>query len=187
LSKLEKQNMVHTTDMSPRNSVQPRLHTSLEIRNAIQENDIWSIKIIESLAYYGNENDWRSVWGIADALKREISLLFDDNGSIWVDIGTPGMVRLSPPLGCQLPLRLWVHTHPWDAYWSATDQRTLATVSGILERALVLGHDHLVHTVHTQAEPVVEEDCRLSTNGLLMHWSAEEAQTYSLFKEGAIE
>ena len=176
MSDLEKQDLTPVVEPVPQESVLPRLHPSLDIMRAIQGGDLRATAILESFAYYGAEEDWQSVWLLADVLKREVSLLFDDQGLIWVDIGTVGMVRLSPPMGSRLPLRLWVHTHPWEAYWSATDKRTLATVSGILERALVLGHDHMVQTVHMDEAP---EDCRLKSSGSLMNWSAEDAVTYA--------
>ena len=164
----------------PQEPVLPRLHPTTEIKMAIERENLRDDAILQSLAYLATESDWQGVWRIADALKREVSLLFDDQGLIWVDVGDSGMVRLSPPNGSRLPLRLWVHTHPWDAYWSATDQRTLATVTGILEQALVLGHDHLVRTVHCAEMPTSSSASRLSNSGTLMHWTAESKISYRM-------
>ena len=115
------------------------------------------------------------MWNIADLLGVEISLLFDSAEQIWVDIGTPGSVRLQPPAGAILPFRLWVHTHPRDAYWSATDQRTLAIWQMLLDEALVLGNDHYKRTIKGD-----ETDLRrISLTGPLASWSDEDIIHYS--------
>ena len=86
---------------------------------------------------------------------------------------------MSPPIGCKLPLRLWIHTHPWDAYWSATDRRTLAAASRILDEALVLGHDHFIRTRKCQPSLADSIDhIRLAPTGPLMNWTDEVAVTY---------
>ena len=68
---------------------------------------------------------------------------------------------------------LWIHTHPWDAYWSSTDLSTLASYSRILDRALVLGHDHMKSTRKA------EGDCdRLGAGEPLSVWTSEEVRSY---------
>ena len=178
MSLTEKQNLLPNSNPPPRRPVLPRLHPTIEILQAIQNEDIIHDSILQSLAYYGVERNWQAVWIIADALKREVSLLFDNQGLVWVDIGNRGMVRLSPPLGSQLPLRLWVHTHPLTAYWSPTDRRTLGSVSGILEEALVLGNDHFVRTLHIDSISDNENEQRLADEGPLLHWTDEDSVTY---------
>ena len=79
-------------------------------------------------------------------MDREISALIDSDGRVYVDIGSRGEVRLAPPTGASIPFRTWIHTHPMDAYWSDTDRETLAICSGILDEAVVLGHDHYIRT-----------------------------------------
>ena len=103
-------------------------------------------RIKEMLAILGRENRWAEVWNISHALGVEISWIEDAKNEVWVDIGTAGEVTLNPPIGALLPFRLWVHTHPWNAYWSLTDRNTLAAYCGLIQEALVLGHDHSKHT-----------------------------------------
>ena len=182
MSTLEKQDSLPNDEMTPQDPVPPRLHPTQEIVNAVQSGDLRADAILQSLAYYAVEGDWQGVWILADAMKREISLLFDSQGLIWVDVGTPGMVRLSPPMGSRLPLRLWVHSHPWDAYWSGTDRRTLATVSGILEKAFVLGHDHMVRAICKEDLSTESSDRRLAVEGPLMQWTDEDAVTYETLR-----
>jgi len=178
MSLSEKQDITGSPPLLPRDPVLPRLHPTLDILHAIQKGDLLDETILQSLAFYGVEGNWSAVWIIADALKREVSLLFDNQGLVWVDIGDRGMVRLSPPMGSQLPLRLWVHSHPLTAYWSATDRRALGSVSGILQEALVLGNDHLVRSLHIDSPPCDVMDKRLATEGNLMHWTDEDSVTY---------
>jgi hypothetical protein len=185
MSGLEKQDSISSPSPLPQEAILPRLHPTEDIEEAIHSGDLRADALLQSFAYYAVEGDWLSVWNIADRLKREVSILFDAQDWVWVDIGTIGMVRLSPPLGSQLPLRLWVHTHPWNAYWSETDRRTLATVSGVLDKALVLGHDHFVRTVHEVCvnSEWTETDSRLAIDGPLMSWTDEAAMSYADMRE----
>jgi hypothetical protein len=183
MSEMEKQDLPQIYTPTPKEAVLPRLHPTGEIDKAIRAGDLRADALLQSFAYFAVEGRWLSVWNLADSLKREVSILFDAQGWVWVDIGTIGMVRLSPPIGSQIPLRLWVHTHPWNAYWSETDRRTLASVSGVLDEALVLGHDHIVRAVHIEQTPFVDKDLRLATVGPLMNWTAEAALSYSAMRE----
>jgi len=179
MSEVEKQDLPQTSTPIPKEAVLPLLHPTGEIDKAIRAGDLRADALLQTFAYFATEGHWLNVWNLADSLKREVSILFDVQGLVWVDIGTIGMVRLSPPIGSQLPLRLWVHTHPWNAYWSGTDRRTLTTVSGVLDEALVLGHNHLIRAVHKEHVPTVDTDSRLAVDGLLMQWTAEAAMPYS--------
>ena len=174
----EKQDLITDSNPLPQEPVLPRLHPTVNVWHAIQNGNLRDEAILQSLAFYGVEGNWEAVWIIADALKREVSLLFDSQDLVWVDVGNRGMVRLSPPLGSRLPLRLWVHTHPWDAYWSGTDRRTLASVSGVLEQALVLGHNHFVRANCMEFSPTDSTDRRLAMDGTLMHWTDEDTTSY---------
>tara|TARA_B100001996_G_scaffold294_1_gene322 strand:+ start:207 stop:764 length:558 start_codon:yes stop_codon:yes gene_type:complete len=183
MENFEKQNLLLHSGLIAREPVQPCLHSEEEIVSAIENENLYGEAIRESLAHYAVEEEWSSVWSLADSMKREISILFDTQGLVWVDVGTPGMVRLSPPLGSKLPLKLWVHSHPWNAYWSATDLRTLASVSGILEKALVLGHDHLVKSECLDStSDYNQKDRRLSGEGPLMSWTDEAAVSYEIYQ-----
>ena len=99
-----------------------------------------------------------------------------------MDIGTAGRVNLSPPDGSEVPFRLWVHTHPRDAYWSSTDRGSLALYSGLLDEALVLGFDHLKRSVNGSGHtnPLEQE-------GPLSRWSSEEVVTYEKWGDGHVE
>ncbi len=172
-----------TTTTAPQEPVVPRLHPIRDVRRAVEGTDLRADTIVQSIAFYAVEEDWQGLWNLADALKREVSVLFDEQGLIWVDIGSTGRVALSPPNGSRIPFQLWIHTHPWDAYWSITDKETLGIATGILDKALVLGHDHLVRTVHHEDGSPDSSESRLATDGPLMHWTAEAAMSYTAFQQ----
>ena len=159
--------------MKEETNVTPVLHDPHQVQSAIESGDLDSRVLKESIAALARESMWRQLWLVADALSREVSVLFDRDGRIWVDIGTAGQVRLSPPVGATIPFSLWIHTHPWDAYWSPTDLSTLASYSRILDRALVLGHDHMKST--RKAEGCCD---RLGAGTPLSVWTSEEVRTY---------
>ena len=160
--------MMHTET-----NVTPTLHGPRAVQSALDSGDLGSRVLKETIAALASRSMWRQLWLVADALSREVSVLFDRDGRIWVDIGTAGQVRLSPPVGATIPFSLWIHTHPWDAYWSSTDLSTLASYSRILDSALVLGHDHMKSTRKA------EGDCeRLGSGMPLSVWTSEEVRTY---------
>ena len=159
--------------MQAETDVTPFLHDPLEVQSAIGSGDLGSRVLKETIAGLASESMWRQLWLVADSLSREVSVLFDRDGRIWVDIGTAGQVRLSPPVGATIPFSLWIHTHPWDAYWSPTDLSTLASYSRILDSALVLGHDHMKSTSKAEGDCV-----RLGAEVPLSVWTSEEVRTY---------
>ena len=153
-------------------SVLPRIHSNGEVSKDIVSGRVSSSRVKETIAALAQGESWSELWQIADSMSREVSVLFDADGRIWVDIGTAGHVSLEPPLGATIPFRLWVHTHPWDPYWSQTDKDTLAAYSMILESALVLGHDRMKWSRNGSDMQTIEPSGPLST------WSSEPCVHY---------
>ena len=153
-------------------SVLPRIHSNGEVSKDIVSGRVSSSRVKETIAALAQGESWSELWQIADSMSREVSVLFDADGRIWVDIGTTGHVSLEPPLGATIPFRLWVHTHPWDPYWSQTDKDTLAAYSMILESALVLGHDRMKWSRNGSETQTIEPSGPLST------WSSEPCVHY---------
>ena len=107
-------------------------------------------------------------------MSREISVLIDADGKLFVDVGTSGQVKMSPPEDAKIPFQLWLHTHPLDAYWSSTDRDTLGCYVGLILEAVVLGHDHYKHTAHSEAP-----ESSLDEEGPLASWSSEPTVFYA--------
>ena len=150
----------------------PRIHSNWEVSEDIISGRFSSSRVKETIAALARAESWLELWEIADSMSREVSVLFDADGRIWVDIGTAGHVSLEPPLGATIPFRLWVHTHPWDPYWSQTDKDTLAAYSTILESALVLGHDRM------KWSRIGSEMQTIEPSGPLSDWSSEPCVHY---------
>ena len=165
--------------MSQGQPVIPRIHSEGAVSLDIRSGRLESISVKETIAGLAQREDWPSLWSLADSMSREVSVLFDAEGSVWVDIGTRGHVSLAPPLGAVIPFRLWIHTHPWDPYWSQTDRDTLASYSTILQSALVLGHDRMKWTRNGSPTESIE------SSGPLSDWSSETCVFYPINDEDA--
>ena len=160
--------------IDPRTEIQPTLHDEETIESLVRSGDFDSLPIRETLAYFATQKDWQNLWNLADLLRREVSVLFDSEDKVWVDVGTSGQVRLAPPEGAIIPFKLWIHTHPWEAYWSSTDLNSLMQFSGILNEAIVLGNDHFKRTIHSQTKVPTP----LELGSALENWTDEELTYY---------
>ena len=71
----------------------------------------------------------------------EVQVVIDNNNNCFVSTGSPGYVDFfQPPVGMTLPIRCWIHTHPFGAaYFSGTDIRTVSIWEPNMECAYVLG------------------------------------------------
>ena len=166
---------LNSQNIDPRSEIHPTLHDEETIESLVRSGDFDSLPIRESLAYFATQKDWMNLLNLADFLRREVSVLFDSEDKVWVDVGTSGQVRLAPPEGAIIPFKLWIHTHPWDAYWSSTDLNSLMQFSGILNEAIVLGNDHFKRTIHSQ-EKVPKP---LELGSTLENWTDEELTYYN--------
>ncbi|MBL6896879.1 MAG: hypothetical protein ISR23_07355 [Candidatus Poseidoniaceae archaeon] len=141
-----------------------------ELTNLDVESEIVKDYIIEQVV----KENWYMVYLISKLVSREVSILIDSNDNIWVDWGTIGRVKLSPPIGSTLPFKLWVHTHPSNtAYWSITDRNSLEMAKGILEKALVLGENGLLSTT---LQPITSSTVdNINSN---LQWTEEEVTSW---------
>ena len=169
----------------PRDSTRPHKHADEVIDYCIGSGEHDSAPIRETIAAMAMDGEHQQVWDISDRMDREVSVLIDDEGLVWVDVGESGEVQLSPPEGSRLPYRSWWHTHPRssedpyddsDCYWSSTDLNALANFSGgILLEALVLGHSHYKRATVSTDQSLVDA---LGEEGPLSHWSSEYPVPY---------
>ena len=130
------------------------------------ESEFW-LDLVTNMAQKSN---WHMIYLLSKSVSREVSILVDSKDNHFVDWGTIGSVKLSPPIGAVLPFKLWVHTHPSNAaYWSITDRNTLEIAKGILDKALVLGEDGLLSTI---PQPIGSStDDTVNSN---LQWTEEE-------------
>ncbi len=83
---------------------------------------------------------WEASTEILPAL--EVQVVIDGKNNCFVTTGSSGYVEfgMKPPVGMTLPIRCWIHTHPFgSAYFSGTDIRTVSIWETNMECAYVLG------------------------------------------------
>jgi len=84
----------------------------------------------------------------------EIQVVIDDNWKLHISSGTAGFVGFpNEPKGLKLPIRCWIHTHPFGlAYFSSVDWRTISIWGTQMETAYVLGDRQYGHWVKHNPE-----------------------------------
>ena len=148
---------------------------SIQLCEKIRMGSHQEDEVITSLRILGIQERWDEVWNVSHALGIEISWIQDAEGTVFVDLGSSGEVRLSAPIGAILPFRLWIHTHPWTAYWSFTDRNALRNFAGLIEVAIVLGHDHWKRS---SCQLRMGETLPDGVDDPLNMWTNEEIQHY---------
>ncbi len=159
--------------IEPKGCDKPKIHPSNLVDSCLNTEDYDCEVIREHIAGLTKAERLQEIWTIGDRLKREVSVLIDSEDKFYVDIGTSGQVKMSPPLGAKVPFKMWLHSHPQDAYWSRTDRDTIAAYTSLLEKAIVLGHDHYKKTEFSEfSESFLEEE------GPLSSWTSEPTALY---------
>ena len=71
----------------------------------------------------------------------EVQVVIDAKNDCFVSTGSAGFVDFgSIPKGMRMPVKCWIHTHPFgSAYFSGTDIRTVTIWEQLMESAYVLG------------------------------------------------
>tara|TARA_Y100000114_G_C11756822_1_gene327275 strand:+ start:2236 stop:2820 length:585 start_codon:yes stop_codon:yes gene_type:complete len=71
----------------------------------------------------------------------EVQVVVDDNWNLFISSGTAGFVGFpKEPKGMKLPIRCWIHTHPFgSAYFSGIDWKTVSVWEKHMDCAYVLG------------------------------------------------
>lgn len=86
----------------------------------------------------------RTIWKASTEIlpHLEVQVVIDGKNNCFVTTGSSGYVEfgMKPPVGMTLPIRCWIHTHPFgSAYFSGTDIRTVSIWETNMECAYVLG------------------------------------------------
>lgn len=105
----------------------------------------------------------------------EVQVVIDGKNNCFVSTGTAGFVDFfEPPVGMTLPIRCWIHTHPFGAaYFSGTDIRTVSIWETNMECAYVLGGiNH--HGFWSQREPKQLDIYTISEEYKIQTWGEEE-------------
>lgn len=98
-----------------------------------------------------------AIWHASTVIlpKLEVQVVIDSNNKCHVSTGSSGYVDFTiNPVGMKLPIRCWIHTHPFgSAYFSGTDWRTVNTWLPLMETAYVLGASEGHYGFWTQSKP----------------------------------
>tara|TARA_R110002033_G_scaffold7700_7_gene27670 strand:+ start:41 stop:586 length:546 start_codon:yes stop_codon:yes gene_type:complete len=100
---------------------------------------------MQDVAYHDlsfHKTIWKASTQILPSL--EVQVIVDAKNQCFVTTGSSGYVEfgMNPPVGCTLPIRCWIHTHPFGAaYFSGIDIKTVSTWVNLMETAYVLGGD----------------------------------------------
>ena len=159
--------------LQPQECIKPQRQKSRLLDIHIETNDYDSPLIKQHVASLVEDGKLQQVWSIGDRLGREISILVDADGKMFVDVGESGEVRMAPPEGAIAPFQQWIHTHPRDPYWSKTDKDTLACFAGLLVEATVLGESQYLVTQY------YEGTTSSLGSGPLSNWSSETTLPYT--------
>ena len=114
--------------------------------------------VIKSRAFFN------AIWHASTEIlpKLEVQVVLDGSGKIYVTTGSAGFVEfgMKPPVGLKLPIKCWIHTHPFgSAYFSGIDWHTVNNWHSLMKEAYVLGGvDHYGHWINTKP------------NDLLIRW-----------------
>ncbi len=83
---------------------------------------------------------WHASTEILPAL--EVQVVIDGKNDCYVTTGSSGYVEfgMQPPVGMSLPIKCWIHTHPFGAaYFSGVDWGTVNVWKSLMHEAYVLG------------------------------------------------
>jgi len=105
--------------------------------------------LIETLIRDSFDGDWsavafhNSIWEASTKILNglEVQVVVDGKDRLHISFGSPGFVSFKvQPLGMSLPVKCWIHTHPFgSAYFSGTDWNTVGKWEPLMHNAIVLG------------------------------------------------
>ena len=105
---------------------------------------LMKINRLQDYHNYRDENFLDKIWEMslnAFDIPREVQIVVDADDQLFISHGSPGLVWFDEaPIGMKLPLKCWIHTHPFgSAYFSGRDWLTINTWRIMLPEAIVLG------------------------------------------------
>tara|TARA_Y100000004_G_scaffold185498_1_gene235775 strand:+ start:807 stop:1328 length:522 start_codon:yes stop_codon:yes gene_type:complete len=133
---------------------------------------------VEALGFF--EAIWHDSTVILPAL--EVQVVIDGDNNCHTTTGSSGYVEfgMKPPIGMTLPIKCWIHTHPFgSAYFSGVDWKTVNTWNGLMHEAYVLGGvEHYGYWNNTEPNLLtiryVDENGVVSTREQRQHRGEEE-------------
>ena len=152
-----------------------------DARKRVEEyiKECWELNSdVEALGFF--ESIWLASTVMLPAL--EVQVVIDGNNNCHVTTGSSGYVEfgMKPPIGMKLPIKCWIHTHPFgSAYFSSVDWKTVNTWKGLMHEAYVLGGvEHYGYWTNEKPNLLmirnVDENGVVSTREQIQHRGEEE-------------
>jgi len=129
------------------------LNANLELESVNHHNDwelTWEDRDKLDFTYFRSEDFFSAIWHSSTEIlpNLEVQVVIDGKNNCYVSTGSSGYVEfgMKPPIGMTLPIKCWIHTHPFgSAYFSGVDIRTVSNWQPLMKEAFVLGgweYDH---------------------------------------------
>ena len=104
----------------------------------------WNNKHAVDMTSYKDKRFFNAIWHASTEIlpALEVQVVIDGHNDCYVTTGSSGYVEfgMKPPVGMTLPIKCWIHTHPFGAaYFSGVDWGTVNVWKSLMHEAYVLG------------------------------------------------
>ncbi len=104
----------------------------------------WNNKHKVDMTSYKDKRFFNAIWHASTEIlpALEVQVVIDGKNDCYVTTGSSGYVEfgMQPPVGMSLPIKCWIHTHPFGAaYFSGVDWGTVNIWKSLMQEAYVLG------------------------------------------------
>ena len=104
----------------------------------------WNNKHKVDMTSYKDKRFFNAIWHASTEIlpALEVQVVIDGKNDCYVTTGSSGYVEfgMKPPVGMTLPIKCWIHTHPFGAaYFSGVDWGTVNVWKSLMHEAYVLG------------------------------------------------
>ena len=104
----------------------------------------WDNKHKVDMTSYKDKRFFNAIWHASTEIlpALEVQVVIDGKNDCYVTTGSSGYVEfgMQAPVGMSLPIKCWIHTHPFGAaYFSGVDWGTVNIWKSLMQEAYVLG------------------------------------------------
>ena len=104
----------------------------------------WNNRQKVDMTSYKDKRFFNAIWHASTEIlpALEVQVVIDGKNDCYVTTGSSGYVEfgMKPPVGMSLPIKCWIHTHPFGAaYFSGVDWGTVNVWKSLMQEAYVLG------------------------------------------------
>ena len=152
---------------------------------SVKYNELLEDARIEAKAFIANtctglepEEMFHYIWTASTQIlpALEVQVVIDSNDKLHISTGSSGYVDFrTNPVGIKLPIKCWIHTHPFgSAYFSGTDWTTVNTWQPLMHTAYVLGASEGHYGYWTNKKPFELEIVTGDNTDIQLQYRGEE-------------